>query len=257
MNVFHNGEMVKKMNMTGRNERMLGKLFEIGLCKNLEGFITDFNIFNRLFDENENVFWTICRGFEKGDVFSWTEDFEKLEIPNSTNIPHGWGIVVDEGLVTEIAEVDENEICIENSSDKIELFFSGPISNYDADNICQEMNGDFLLLPETGEELKFLKDAIISYKTKTNLSPWSGHGGDGDHGLVELPVWIIPQRKRTTTHHQEDTNIMTEKLEKTSSLMRVSSKKCGLRPTATTIFQKFAKQQQTFLFGTQTKVFCL
>ena len=164
--------MVKKMKMLGQNDRILGKQFTIEFGKRLEGFITDFNMFSRFFNENENVLWTTCQSFKRGDVFSWTTDFE--------NLRYG-----DQDLVTiENTEVDESEICSSKYSYKIEIFWSGEIDNFDAEKICQEMNGEFHLLPETGEELKLLKDAIISYNMKSNMSidhlfktsasPWIG-----------------------------------------------------------------------------------
>ena len=138
-------------------------MFKLHFSRNLEGLISDFNIFSRFFDENENIRWTTCQNFAKGDIFSWNREVvEKFNIAESEE---------DEDLVTDITEVDENEICTmkDVSEYKIELFYAGPISNFDADTICQQMNGIFHLLPETGREIEQLKDAMISYNAKANI----------------------------------------------------------------------------------------
>ena len=169
--LYHNGRLVKKMKMLGYNEIMVGKMFKLQFSRNLEGFISDFNIFSRFFDENENIRWTTCQSFAKGDIFAWNREVvEKFSIVESGD---------DDDLVTDITEVDENEICARKGTSeyKIELFYAGPISNFEADTICQQMNGIFHLLPETSIEIELLKDAMISYNAKANIrkaSPWIG-----------------------------------------------------------------------------------
>ena len=142
--------------MSGYNETIPGKMLNLKFSRNLEGFISDFNIYSKFFDESQNIDWTTCQSFKEGDVFSWNQQ----SVANLTMIPSD----NDANLMSNITEVDETELCPKKTKAqyKIEFFFSGPISNFDADLICNQMNGLFHLLPETREEITLLKNALAS-----------------------------------------------------------------------------------------------
>ena len=65
-----------------------------------------------------------------------------------------------------------------NDHHKIEFFWSGGLSNFDAEDICRQLNGEFPLLPETREESILLKKSIKEYFTWANTTfaprPWVG-----------------------------------------------------------------------------------
>ena len=74
MKLYHNGALVKSMQMQGYEEFIPGKMLKLKFARNLEGFISDFNIYSYFFSEEQNKAWTICKTQEKGDIFPWKDN---------------------------------------------------------------------------------------------------------------------------------------------------------------------------------------
>lgn len=163
--IYHNGKVAKKLEMLGYNEYISGLMLNPRLGPLFDGYLSDFNIFSRYFDEKELEQWTTCKSFEKGDLLSWDDE----TVANFTFT------TTDPKYFMEILTVDEIDLCTEKKNKPyiLEVFLTGSISNFDAELICKHLNGELLVLPTTGYELSLLKEQFLHYKRQSNVTtPW-------------------------------------------------------------------------------------
>ena len=137
------------------------------------GHISDFNIFSRVMDEQEQEQWTTCQSSAKGDIFSLDkETISKLTINDTNDDPRSF---------LDISVIDKSDLCMEKEDKPyiIELFTAGDISNFDAELMCQHLNGDFLMLPQTEYELMLLRESMLDYQIRANITfdVWPGAAG--------------------------------------------------------------------------------
>ena len=112
--------------MKGYNEIIPGSILDFKFGTYLIGYVTDFNVYSRFFEEKQSMEWTTCRKeFENGDIFSFNIGSTITEL-NITRTDR-WGPVPDPQPNGEIIQVDQSEICPtkRNDNHKIEFFWSG------------------------------------------------------------------------------------------------------------------------------------
>ena len=179
--MYQNGKLAKKLSMLGYDEYLPGGLFNITFGGRLDGHISDFNIFSRVLEEKEQEQWTACDSFEKGDILSWNKkSIINLIINNIDDNPKSF---------VEITTVDTSNLCLEKTNKPyiIEQFFFGSISNFDADLICEHLNGNLLTLPQTEHEMMLLKESMFDYQKNANITfgIWPGAGGPWLSGVIQ------------------------------------------------------------------------
>ena len=82
--------------------------------------------------------------------------------------------VDDPKKFAEITTVDEKDFCAERTSkDKtgvIEIFNPKSLSHSEAGLVCQRLNGVFVLLPESAEDLDILTREMRKYQKQANIT---------------------------------------------------------------------------------------
>ena len=108
---------------------------------NWRGEVTDLNIYDSAFDEEELIARTTsCQEPEKGGIFAWSP--EKYNLTNNDDIE------------TILSEVPAADLCLQDKDqDVLELFDSGvPKSPLQSEQICARLNGQLNLVPVTEED---------------------------------------------------------------------------------------------------------
>ena len=126
---------------------------------NWRGEVTDLNIYDSAFDEEELIARTTsCQEPEKGGIFAWSP--EKYNLTNNDDIE------------TILSEVPASDLCLQDKDqDVLELFDSRvPKSPLQSEQICARLNGQLNLVPVTEEDGFAMLNEIIEYVTKVNIS---------------------------------------------------------------------------------------
>ena len=157
--------LVKKHQKIGYDEIIPGKMLNISFAENIDGQMSDINIFSNFFDENEQQEWTTCKNARKGDILSWDqESVSKIKIIKAN----------DTNKFAEITTVDEEDFCSDsvskNRNGVIEIFNPKSLSHSEAGLVCKRLNGVFVLLPETAEDLDILTREMQKYQKLANIT---------------------------------------------------------------------------------------
>ena len=88
--------------MLGYNESIPGKMLNVTFGENMDGQISDINIFSHFLDEDEQVKWTTCNEMKKGNLFSWDQQtIFDIEISKSD----------DPETLAQIDTIEKKKIC--------------------------------------------------------------------------------------------------------------------------------------------------
>ena len=136
-------------------------LEELQIGVNFRGSFSDLQVYSEPMDETALKDWTMCEYDKEGDVYDWDV--------NKFNMTH------DDRIISSIGKVDTKLFCKSKGSDEKEIHLFGdnrvdPISNIEANLLCQRLNGKVVMLPTTIERIEMLLSYLRYYQKKTNHS---------------------------------------------------------------------------------------
>ena len=160
--MFHNG--VKYLDFAVDEEHIIiSKYFldNVKINQAFRGSFSDLQVYSKPMDEESLEKWTTCKYDQPGDVYQW--DIDRF------NLTH------DESIISAVEEVDTNHFCKSESSGQTKVHLFGdsridPISDFEGRVLCQRLNGEIWMFPESLEELEKVDSYLRSYAEKTNYS---------------------------------------------------------------------------------------
>ena len=130
------------------------------LMGNWRGEVTDVNIYDYFFEEEEMVSWTTSCGIPaEGGIFSWE--------------PEKYNLTNNEEMETVISEVDSDDLCQSQNEDTdiLEIFDNGiGKSPIQGEQYCERLNGQLTMVPTTEEDAFVILRKFNEHTRKKNLT---------------------------------------------------------------------------------------
>ena len=137
------------------------------LGTNWRGEVTDLNIYDSAFDDEQMIAWTTsCDEPAKGEILAWSPEQFNLTNNNDTE--------------TILSEVAASDLCSKQDKDQhiLEMFDNHVgKSPLESEEFCARLNGKLNLVPVTEEDAFATLNEIVDYVVKVNIS-W------------EIGVWV-------------------------------------------------------------------
>ena len=157
--VYVNGKFIQGYQWPKQFKKGWGDYpLRLKLMMNWRGEVTDLNIYDSAFDEDQMAKWTTsCNAPKDGEIFSWKPASFNLTDNNITR--------------TILGEVASEDLCLGKKRKIIEIFDDGvPKSPAMANEICARLNGQLSLIPTSEEELSAVINEFEQYLMKVNQS---------------------------------------------------------------------------------------
>ena len=157
--IYLNGKLLQNYQYNYQFKKGWGEYpLILTLLINWRGEVTDLNIYDSAFDEDQMAKWTTsCNAPKDGEIFSWKPASFNLTDNNITR--------------TILGEVASEDLCLGKKRKIIEIFDDGvPKSPAMANEICARLNGQLSLIPTTEEELSAVINEFEQYLMKVNQS---------------------------------------------------------------------------------------
>ena len=157
--IYLNGKLLQNYQYNYQFKKGWGEYpLVLTLLINWRGEVTDLNIYDSAFDEDQMAKWTTsCNAPKDGEIFSWEPASFNLTDNNITR--------------TILGEVASDDLCLGKKRKIIEIFDDGvPKSPAMANEICARLNGQLSLIPTSEEELSAVINEFEQYLMKVNQS---------------------------------------------------------------------------------------
>ena len=152
--IFHNGLKMHHYNST-RKGSPIAKIFNIYLCKNLRGSMSEFNLYGKLLKQDKMQDWTgKCEKKSQPDLLDWDPRVFNTTFTESTK-----NVAVDNADSSEfcrlIAERGERVLEVEDDGEE-----KSPLMSKDR---CLRLNGDLKNFPLNKRDLQKMDDAFHQF----------------------------------------------------------------------------------------------
>ena len=183
--VYANGKLIQGYKWSKEFRKGWGDMpMRLRLMGGWKGEMTDVNIYDSAFEEEEMISWTTSCGVPaEGQILPW--------------IPELYNITIDEEIDAIISEVPSEELCSSQEGPLLEIFDNGagksPIMS---EEFCARLNGQLGIIP-LDEEMAFaMIKEFEEYVVKVNTTG--------------LGVWVAGRADMNGTEMTEATGVYTQ-----------------------------------------------